>query len=79
MSNIKDIFSPLDAKYCMYFYYLSVFWIVMLAFTVISYVMVGFSKRLGVEHYLNMFSLSLAYFVWYFQNRLFYSMCSRSI
>ena len=79
MTNVKDIFGPLDHKYCLYFYYLSVIGFALMAFTIVSYLWIGLSKRLGGEHYLHMVSLALVYFIWYFQNRLLYTMCARSV
>lgn len=79
MNGFKDIFGPLGQNYCFYFYYLSIFGFVFMVFTILSYLWVGISKRLGGEHYLHMISLSLIYFIWYFQNRLLYSMCVKSI
>ncbi len=79
MSNLKDLFGPLDEKYCLYFYYISVFGFALMVFTIISGLWIGLSKKLGGEHYLQMVSWCLVYFIWYFQNRLLYNMCVRSV
>jgi len=78
MSDTMDIlFGPLDKKFCLYFYYLSVFAFAFVVLTIISFLWVGISKKLDSRHYIHMFYIALIYFVFYFQNRLLYSMCSK--
>ena len=78
MSDTMDIlFGPLDRKFCLYFYYLSIFAFAFVILTIISFMWVGISKKLDSRHYIHMFYISLIYFVFYFQNRLLYSMCSK--
>lgn len=73
----QTLFGPLDSGYCLYFYYLSIFGFAFLILFVISSLWIGISKKLGFKFYSNMFVISLIYFVFYFQNRLLYSMCSK--
>jgi hypothetical protein len=78
MSNTMDIlFGPLDKKFCLYFYYLSIFALAFVALTIISFMWVGISKKLDSRHYIHMIYIALIYFVFYFQNRLLYSMCAK--
>lgn len=73
----QTLFGPLDSKYCFYFYYLSIFGFAFLILFVISSLWIGISKKLGFKFYSNMIVISLIYFIFYFQNRLLYSMCSK--
>lgn len=78
MNSIEEtLFSPLDKKYCLYFYYLSIFAFAFIIITIISFMWIGISNKLGMKHYIHMIYLALIYFVFYFQNRLLYSMCSK--
>ena len=77
--NISTIFSPLDKDFCMYFYYLSVFGFALLIFTLLSAILVTILKKKSFDFVLQMILLSLGYFIFYFQNRLLYSMCVKSL
>ena len=79
MSDLNSIFGPLDKNYCLYFYYLSVIGFGFMILLIISYLWIGISKKMGAQHYLQMIIVSLGYFIFYFQNRLLYSMCSKTI
>ena len=78
--TIKDqLFGPLDRKYCMYFYYLSVFGLILLIFLAISSLYIGLtSKNSGIFGFQMVFAV-IQYAVLYFQNRLLYSMCVNSL
>lgn len=73
----QTLFGPLGQQFCLYFYYLSIFAFAFMILTIISFVWIGISNKLGAKHYIHMFYLALIYFVFYFQNRLLYSMCSK--
>jgi hypothetical protein len=78
--TINDqLFGPLDRKYCLYFYYLSIFNLILLVFLVISslYIIMT-SKNSGVFGFQMIFAV-LTYAIFYFQNRLMYSMCVNSL
>ena len=80
MDSFNSLFSPLDKQYCLYFYWLSVIGFICVVLTIVSFMWIGLSKKLGFEHYLHMISLALGYFIFgYFHNRLLYSICSRGL
>ncbi len=79
-------FGVLHKPYCNYFVIIGYFWLIL---SIISVIMSLFFLYKGVsstylrKQILNHFYVSLfpivAYFILYFQNRLFYSMCIRSL
>lgn len=73
-----QLFSPLSREYCLYFYYLSVLGFVFLFFTIVTSLWIGIKKGKGSDFYFQMFTIALGYFIFYFQNRLLYSMCGNS-
>ena len=76
----SQLFGPLDKKYCMYFYYLSVFGLLLFTFLIISSLYIGLTNnKLGGVFGYQMVMVSLAYAIFYFQNRLLYSMCVNSL
>jgi hypothetical protein len=76
MDNLADtLFGPLGKDYCIYFYYLSVIGIILLTLLVASTLAVGITKRMGIGFYLQMLTVAVGYLIFYFQNRLLYSMC----
>lgn len=76
MDNLADkLFGPLGKDYCIYFYYLSVIGIILLTLLLVSTLTVGITKRMGVGFYLQMLTVAAGYVIFYFQNRLLYSMC----
>jgi len=78
--TINDqLFGPLDRKYCLYFYYLSIFGLLLLVFLVISSLYIALtSKNSGVFGF-QMVMVAIGYGIFYFQNRLLYSMCVNSL
>lgn len=77
MNDLMDtLFGPLDRKYCDYFFILSIFGFVLLAILLISSLLVGITKRKGLEFYLQSLSIAVGYAIFYFQNRLLHSMCA---
>jgi len=72
---MDTLFGPLNREYCIYFYYLSVIGLILLTMVLASTLMVGISKRKGIDFYLSMLSIAVGYFIFYFQNRLLHSMC----
>lgn len=77
--EFNGLFAPLDKKYCIYFYFLSVFAFVLMIFSLISIVFLlgDFQKH----RFIIMNSLSSAFMlgIAYFSNRLLYTMCTSSI
>jgi hypothetical protein len=79
MDSIQQtLFSPLGKQYCLYFYILSVIGLVFVAVVLFSAVVIGVSKKKGLEFYFAAIIGSLGYAIFYFQNRLLYSMCVSS-
>jgi hypothetical protein len=79
MDDIQQtFFSPLGKQYCLYFYILSVIGLIFVAVVLFSAVIIGVSKRKGLDFYFAALMGSLGYAVFYFQNRLLYSMCIAS-
>lgn len=75
--NIADLFSPLDRKYCDYFYFLSVLFFVMFVMMVIKVLSELFGKKKpGFADCLVLLTQPL---LLYFINRLNYSMCVGSL
>ena len=72
---LESFFGPLSKDYCLYFYILSIVGFVLLTMMLASTLMIGITKRKGIEFYLQTVSIAIAYGIFYFQNRLLYSMC----
>jgi hypothetical protein len=77
--TLDTLFGPLPHKYCLWFYFLTVFGFAVLIITLALTLYIGISKRKGIDFYIQMLVGSLAYVIFYFQNRLLYSMCVSSI
>ena len=67
-----DLFSPLSKDYCLYFYYLSIFGFVLLIFSALEF---GWTIVQKKKFDFKNIMIALGYFIFYFQNRLLYSMC----
>ena len=78
MDNLLSVlFGPLDARYCNYFYYLSVLFFGMFTFTALSVLMKLFkSKKPTLVQIITLLSQPL---LLYFINRLQYSMCFKAL
>ena len=74
---IDNLFSPLEKDYCQFFYYLSVLGFIFMAIVLLSALFNGITKGKGMQFYLKMLSLALGYGIFYFQNRLLYTMCNK--
>lgn len=79
MGDLDYLFGPINKKYCLYFYILSIVGFVYFAGFLISGVFIGLSKRKTFEYYVMLVSGALVFFLFYFQNRLLYTMCSQSL
>lgn len=75
MNFVDTLFGPLSKQYCVYFYFLSIFGFILLAIFVVSSILVGLSKRRGIDYYMQVVGIALGYAIFYFQNRLLHSMC----
>ena len=78
MNNLlNQIFGPLDASYCNYFYYMSIFFFAILCFTMFNLARKLFSgKNVNVQECV---IVLLQPFLLYFINRLYFSMCVGSL
>lgn len=80
MSSVMEtLYGPLSREYCIYFYYLSVIGFILFAFIIVSALFIGISTKRGFSFYYKMLMVALVYAVFYFQNRLLYSMCINSL
>ena len=68
-------FGPLSRKYCVWFYWLSVVGFVMLVLLLASSLYIALSQKISKEIVMSIISSALVYGVFYFQNRLLYTMC----
>jgi len=75
MNYLDTLFGPLSKQYCVYFYFLSIFGFILLAVFIVSSIVVGLSKRKGLDYYMQVVGIALGYAIFYFQNRLLHSMC----
>lgn len=76
--KIQDLFEPLSAKYCDYFYYLSVIFFVLTctgALTIVASLIKG-KNKMSIGDMAVVISQPL---LLYFINRLYYSMCVGSL
>ena len=78
MNNIiQSLFGPLDATYCNYFYYLSIFFFAIFCFSALNLLKTLFDgKKLDVQGVLIVLLQPL---LMYFINRLYFSMCVGSL
>ena len=73
------LFGPLGSQYCALFYWLAFFALVMIIVTVLGTMYIGFTTKKWSMVLVNLFPLVAVYGLMYFQNRIFYGMCSRSL
>lgn len=75
-ATLNALFGPLSRKYCVWFYWLSVIGFVLLVLLLVSSLYMGLKRGKGVEFLYNAIWPALIYAIFYFQNRLLYTMCS---
>lgn len=75
--RIEDLFTPLDGRYCNYFYYTSVISFALFVLAMVSLLVKLFSKKLKCSMFdcLGVTQPLLMYFV----SRLHYSICTRAL
>ena len=74
--TLQTLFSPLSRKYCEWFYYLAVLGFIFLFLTVVSGLVLMFNaKKFNPELLHSIIMTAIMYGIFYFQNRLLYSMC----
>ena len=69
------LFGPLSKDYCVWFLFLSILGYVLFVIAVITFLYLALTKQRSNAFFLQMGSVCLGYFVFYFQNRLLHSMC----
>jgi hypothetical protein len=81
MNSLKDLFTPLDKKYCNYFYYISVitYCLFILLLLLFIWSLVFNYKKLDSYICINYISIIISTFLSYFVNRLMYSMCVKTL
>lgn len=79
MGDLDYLFGPINKKYCIFFYILSVVGFVYFLGFLITGVYLGVVKRKPTEYFFMIASGALMFFFFYFQNRLLYTMCSQSL
>lgn len=78
--DISQLFAPFqNDDLCLWFYLLSVAGFILLAFAVISGIYYGLTQKKNSSFYMSIFFVSTWYLIFYFQNRLLYSMCVKSL
>ena len=78
--DIQSLFAPLKNKdNCLWFYYLSIIGFTFLGIIVVYGLYIGITSKKSASFYMSLFFISISYFIFYFQSRLLYSMCVKSI
>jgi hypothetical protein len=76
-NDFGGLFSPLDKKYCMYFYFLSVFAFGFMLFSLINLIFLLGDYRKNKYIVNQTLSSVVMLGIAYFSNRLLYTMCVR--
>lgn len=81
--DLEGIFSPLSKDYCLWFYYLQIIGFIFLVIILLTslFIIVGADTKKKEKGKLlgGMFIMIMTYGIFYFQNRLFYSVCTKSL
>jgi hypothetical protein len=79
MSEIT-FFAPLvNPDFCLLFYYLSIFSFTLVVLAIFSLIALTFNKKMNFILFVQMIWVVSLYILVYFQNRVLYSMCTKSI
>jgi hypothetical protein len=73
-----DIVAPFSDEYCAFFYYLSIIGYILFILGIGVGIYQLFSKKKLIS-YNQLIMAVFGYFIFYFQNRLLYSMCIKSL
>ena len=73
--TMKTLFGPIDRKYCDWFYYLSVVSFFFMLLTLVSGSAMVFQNKMKMKYVFAVLWSAAMYAVFYFQNRLLYTMC----
>ena len=76
--ELKGLFAPtLDKKYCMYFFYLSVFAFILMVIAIINSIFLLGNYQKNKFIVMSTLSSAVMLGISYFTNRLLYTMCSK--
>ena len=79
MSEIT-IFAPLvNPDFCLLFYYFSIFGFALIVLSIFSLIVLTFKKKMNFNLFIQLCSVVSVYIIVYFQNRILYSMCRKSM
>ena len=79
MNNLMGLMDPVDKEYCDYFYYLGVLGLILMAYSVLMFLINVFKDKEKAKHISALvFNLVIA-FALYFESRLLYTMCIKSL
>ena len=78
---MNNYFGPLSKKYCIYFYYLSIFFFVIYVISLISFIafIVKHYNKVNLAYIVNFVMILINTLLGYFVNRLLHSMCMNSL
>ncbi len=74
-STTQTLFGPLSRKYCDWFYWLAVISFIFMVLTLVSGLYGMLMHKMRVEYLVAIIGSAATYAVFYFQNRLLYTMC----
>lgn len=79
--DIQSLFTPYDnADLCLWFYFLSIYFFTLLIVSIVATIIMAItSKKINFVFIIYTLIASLTYGFVYFQNRLLYSMCVKSV
>ena len=78
--DFQSLFAPFhNHDLCLWFYFLSVVGFVFLVFAVVTGLYLGISTKKNGSFYLSLLVVCSWYLIVYFQNRLLYTMCVKSV
>jgi small-conductance mechanosensitive channel len=77
--DLEGIFSPLSKEYCIWFYYLQMIGFIFLVLILLLSLFTMTSGKPKKDMMFGLFMMIITYVVFYFQNRLLYSMCVKSM
>jgi asparagine N-glycosylation enzyme membrane subunit Stt3 len=76
----KKLFGPLEeCYYCNYFLVLSIFGFSLFIGSIMLFLFGLFDKKTNKKMFLKIIMVGMLYFVFYFQNRLLYTMCDKTV
>ena len=74
-----SLFGPISKDYCIYFFVISAFYLILFAIALFGAVYLGISRGKNVEYFVITVGATFSYFLLYLQNRLLYNMCAKTL